>query len=120
MAPRLVVELDDSSHQTKKGRERDELVDSVLGATELPILHVPWNQNYDCDQLGQQIRDLTGSASGGGTGVVGEFAMPASKPAAKTRANTKAAVPPPLRKVEPEEPSAAPLCPNCLDSMVFA
>ena len=60
MAPRLVVELDDSSHQTKKGRERDELVDSVFGAAELPILHVPCNQNYDCDQLGQQISDLAG------------------------------------------------------------
>jgi len=37
--PKLVIELDDSSHQRKDRQERDEFVDAILTNTGYPILH---------------------------------------------------------------------------------
>jgi very-short-patch-repair endonuclease len=59
-APRLVVELDDASHQRQHRRERDAFVDAVLAATGLPILHVPWQRSYDVADLAHRVRALLG------------------------------------------------------------
>ena len=47
LSPRLVIELDDSSHQRPDRQERDKLVDVVLGSAGLPILYIPVQAHYD-------------------------------------------------------------------------
>src|SRR5262249_55421786 len=54
-APKLVVELDDSSHQLAHRRERDTFVDQVMASVGLPILHVGWQHTYERDTLEQAI-----------------------------------------------------------------
>ena len=56
MQPKLVVELDDSSHQRPDRKKRDELVDAAFGVAELAILHVPCRGQYQQEELKQQIR----------------------------------------------------------------
>jgi len=54
-APRLVIELDDRSHDRADRRERDAFVDDVLASAGIPILHVRWQRSYDSRALAQQI-----------------------------------------------------------------
>jgi len=56
MQPALVVELDDSSHQRKDRRDRDELVDAAFHVAGMPILHVTCRRSYVQEELEQQIR----------------------------------------------------------------
>ncbi len=56
MKPRLVLELDDRSHQQEKSRERDELVDGAVKAAGLPILHVKATKGYVPQELFAQIQ----------------------------------------------------------------
>lgn len=56
MKPRLVVELDDSSHQKKDRQERDQLVDGALRAAGLPVLHVRAMKGYVPQELFEQIQ----------------------------------------------------------------
>lgn len=46
MKPRLVIELDDSSHNRQDRKDRDAFVDKVLNQAELPILHIQLSANY--------------------------------------------------------------------------
>lgn len=62
ISPRLVVELDDSSHDRADRQRRDAFVDAALGAAGLPILHVRWQRRYDPDQLARQIAATAGLA----------------------------------------------------------
>jgi hypothetical protein len=61
-APRLVVELDDASHNRADRRERDAFVDEVLAAAGIPILHVRWQRRYDAGALAEQIAGHLGIA----------------------------------------------------------
>jgi very-short-patch-repair endonuclease len=56
MKPRLVVELDDRSHQKKDRQERDQLVDGALRAAGLPVLHVRAMKGYVPQELFEQIQ----------------------------------------------------------------
>ena len=56
MQPKLVIELDDSSHQRADRKKRDELVDAAFAAAEVPILHVTCRSQYQTEDLKQQIR----------------------------------------------------------------
>lgn len=56
MKPRLVIELDDRSHQKQKTQERDELVDGAMKAAGLPILHVRAAKSYVPQELFAQIQ----------------------------------------------------------------
>lgn len=60
MKPRLVIELDDRSHQKKDRQERDELVDGALKAAGLPILHVRAAKGYVPQELFAQIHQAIG------------------------------------------------------------
>jgi very-short-patch-repair endonuclease len=61
--PRLVVELDDSSHHRADRRERDAFVDEVLAAVGIPILHVPWQRNYNIQALAALLASRLGIAT---------------------------------------------------------
>lgn len=122
MTPKLVVELDDSSHQRKDRRERDELVDSVFEAAGLPILHVPWSSSYDEEHLKQKIRDSMGLPSSVPANIAeiplpAETAADASTVVAETI--TAAAVPPPVPSKAELQETDAPSCPKCSGNMVM-
>lgn len=53
-----VVELDDSSHQTSKGRKRDSFVDSALAVASIPILRVPVQRAYGVESLRDQANAI--------------------------------------------------------------
>ena len=54
LVARAVVELDDSSHESKKRQERDSFVDEVLTSVGYPIFHV----KAVTDDLKNQISEL--------------------------------------------------------------
>ncbi len=54
--PLLVIELDDSSHQSNRRRKRDNFVDRAMQAAELSILHIPAQQAYNVRELTDQIQ----------------------------------------------------------------
>jgi hypothetical protein len=56
-APLLIIELDDSSHKEKLRKKRDFFVDKALAAAELPVLHIPWNRNYNKEELTRKIME---------------------------------------------------------------
>lgn len=60
MKPRLVIELDDRSHQKKDRQARDELVDGALEGAGLPILHVRAAKGYVPQDLFAQIHQAIG------------------------------------------------------------
>ena len=55
LAPQLVIELDDSSHQLAHRQARDAFVDAALASAGLPILHIAYQRRYDRAALAQQI-----------------------------------------------------------------
>lgn len=59
-APRLVVELDDASHDRADRQARDVFVDEVLAGVGLPILHVRWQRSYSQAALAGQVRAALG------------------------------------------------------------
>ncbi len=64
IAPRLAIELDDSSHEESDRVERDDFVNRACKAAGLPLLHVPVRTAYDVRSLARQISDLlAGSAN---------------------------------------------------------
>jgi Protein of unknown function (DUF2726) len=62
-APRLVVELDDSSHNRADRQARDAFVDTVLADVGLPVLHVRWQSRYSPPELAGRIAEKLGLAS---------------------------------------------------------
>ena len=55
--PRLIIELDDSSHKQRRRRERDAFLDLLCASAGLPILHQPVRMAYDTKDLRQSIID---------------------------------------------------------------
>lgn len=56
MQPKFAIELDDASHQREDREVRDEFVDSVFEAANLPLIHIPVKRTYDTAQLGYLFR----------------------------------------------------------------
>ena len=54
-APLLAIELDDSSHKLAKQVRRDEFVNRVYRAADLPVLHVPASRQYSVKELSQLL-----------------------------------------------------------------
>ncbi len=52
LQPKFAIELDDASHQREDREERDEFVDAVFEAANLPLIHIPVKRAYDTTQLG--------------------------------------------------------------------
>ena len=55
MAPLVLVELDDASHDRPDRRQRDAFVDQAAAAAGIPILHIPVAAEYRIDDLRQQV-----------------------------------------------------------------
>lgn len=56
MKPVLGVELDDKSHARRDRQDRDEFVDQVFGAANLPIPHVTAATGYNPQNLAELVR----------------------------------------------------------------
>ena len=52
---RLVVELDDKSHDRSDRAERDQKVDDILAQANLPILHFPAKAAYSAEEIRGKI-----------------------------------------------------------------
>jgi len=55
--PLLAIELDDSSHNFSRRRERDRFVDEVLKGTNLAILHVRAAHSYNVSELSKLLHE---------------------------------------------------------------
>lgn len=53
--PLLVIELDDSSHNYYKRKERDGFIDDILQSANLKILHIKTSYSYDPYTLREAI-----------------------------------------------------------------
>jgi len=49
------IELNDSSHQSKKRQQRDEFLKGVCNAAGIPLLQIPAKQNYAIEEINQLI-----------------------------------------------------------------
>ena len=56
IAPVLVIELDDASHEREDRRERDTFLDKALATASLPILHVAAKRSYAPKELAELIQ----------------------------------------------------------------
>lgn len=59
LAPAVVIELDDASHESPERVERDSFVDQALAAAGLPILHLSAKRGYVTDELAERIAAAT-------------------------------------------------------------
>ena len=59
---RLIVELDDKSHDRSDRAERDQKVDDILAQANLPILHFPAKAAYSAEEIRGRI--FGGEAAG--------------------------------------------------------
>lgn len=103
MKPLLGIELDDSSHQQAERIERDEFVDKVFQAANLPLLHVPNQRSYN-------------------TREIEAFLAPhlvLAKPPAEPQSAPLNAAPMPVAPIKPAQVSPAPVCPKCGIPMVL-
>lgn len=57
MTPRLVIELDDKSHQRSDRQERDTFVDDATAAAGLQMMHVTARASYVPNELRTQIQE---------------------------------------------------------------
>lgn len=60
LAPRIAIELDDSSHERPDRRERDEFVDHAFESAGLPLLRIKNNSSYDSAALRELIDEHLG------------------------------------------------------------
>lgn len=59
LAPVLVIELDDATHERADRRARDSQVDRILGSAGLPILHVPVRKVYEAAALATEVQQVS-------------------------------------------------------------
>lgn len=60
-SPRLVIELDDASHQQKRRQERDDFLNEALHAAVLPLLRVTARSHYPPAELRSLIASAVAS-----------------------------------------------------------
>ena len=94
--PVLGIELDDRSHQRADRQERDEFVEAVFNAAQLPLARIPVQRAYDVAELTALLREKAGR----------EPASPSSEPAAAAASPAASAATPPK-------------CPKCGSAMVL-
>jgi very-short-patch-repair endonuclease len=63
VAPALVIELDDASHQLPERQERDIFLNEVLQVAGIPLLRVPVRKSFSAPALCGQILEALGVGS---------------------------------------------------------
>ena len=59
--PLLGIELDDKSHQKSDRQARDEFVEKVFTAANLPLVRIPVHRSYSTSELESLLRQYIGS-----------------------------------------------------------
>ena len=57
ISPLLAIELDDSSHGSNKGMERDGFVNQALEDAQLPLLRFKAQRSYDSAAISEKIKN---------------------------------------------------------------
>jgi very-short-patch-repair endonuclease len=60
LVPRLVIELDDSSHESKERRERDEFLDELFETVRFPLLRIKATTTYSRRALVEALEEALG------------------------------------------------------------
>jgi len=68
------IELDDSSHQRPDRQARDQFVDGVFAAAQLPLLHIPVKRSYVTTEIAALLAPYLG-----GTPAVSAPAAPVAE-----------------------------------------
>ena len=102
MKPRCAIELDDSSHQRSDREERDDFVDSVFIAANLPLLRIPTRNGYNTAELSALIKQTLHNGTSGlqDQKSIRETETPSPAPQGKS-------------------PDLKPFCPKCGVQMVL-
>lgn len=100
MQPLVGIELDDSSHRRPDREARDEFVDSVFAAAELPLIHIPVRRVYLPAEIEAQLAPYIGAQPD-----------PAWSGPIKSLTGPEPMVP--VKNVEP------PRCPKCGSEMIL-
>jgi very-short-patch-repair endonuclease len=58
ISPRLVIELDDKTHEQPKRQERDKEVECILKEVGLPLLRLENHGRFSSSELSQKIKDV--------------------------------------------------------------
>jgi hypothetical protein len=100
--PILGIELDDKSHQRLDRQKRDQLIDGVFAAAELPLVHIPVKYGYPTEKLNAYLQQTAG-------------AVPQQHPENEPRQTLQAE-----ETVIPTPPTSpvSPSCPKCGADMV--
>lgn len=69
VAPALVIELDDASHQLPERQERDIFLNEVLRVAGIPLLRLPVRKSFSTPALRDQILETLGVQSRPETGA---------------------------------------------------
>lgn len=96
MKPLMGIELDDSSHQRNSRQRRDEFVDNVFWAADLPLVRFPVRREYNTREIVEKIAPYLRNALD----------------------KTTAESPTPVQSVQ-EKRASVPLCPKCNIPMVL-
>ena len=102
MKPRFAIELDDSSHQRPDRDERDDFVDSVFIAANLPLIRITARNGYNTAELGALIKQTLRE---------GNSSLQDQKPFHETDV--------PLPAPQEQPPDSIPYCPKCGEQMVL-
>jgi hypothetical protein len=57
LQPLAAIELDDSSHARRDRRKRDELVERVFAAADLPLIRIPTAARYSAGELAADLQE---------------------------------------------------------------
>jgi hypothetical protein len=81
MKPRFAIELDDSTHLRAHRMERDEFVEKVFEAANLPLVRIPAQATYDTRVLGEKFKaalsgDVINQAEPVGKSLLAGHSMP--------------------------------------------
>lgn len=106
MRPLLGVELDDASHQRHDREERDEFVDQVFAAAELPLARVSVRMGYDTRELGAYLRRKAG---------ISQTPFDAAAPPQDAEPGETV----PAQPSSPSPSASPPSCPKCGTPMVL-
>lgn len=60
---KCVIELDDKSHQNSKRQHRDQFLDDLSSAVQLPLVRFPAKRNYVVTQVKNSLMDAMGQPS---------------------------------------------------------
>lgn len=102
MKPRFAIELDDRSHQRPDRDERDDFVDSVFIAANLPLIRITARNGYNTAELGALIKQTLRD---------GNSSLQDQKPFHEIDV--------PLPAPQEQPPDLIPYCPKCGEQMVL-